>query len=659
MLDASSLGAPPPATHLELIAPPTAFSGAPTSLQVVALDAANHPVLDYAGTVEFSSSDGNAALPDSYTFTADDHGAHMFKLTLDALGKDTVTATDASAASIDGTVSVAVTPAPEATHLGVVTPDVSFAGAPTTVCVVALDASNHPVANFTGTVSFASSNADDSLPDSYTFTADDHGAHQFQVQFADAGNDTLTVADADHASVSGAATANVIPAPMPTHFQVMATGPAVAGQPTEILAVALDASNHPVPNYAGTVSFASSDNSDALPDNYTFVADDHGAHKFQATLGATGDDTLTVTDADHSVLTGSDTLNVLAASSDASQQPGPATHFHVIVAPSAFAGQQITVTVIALDASNHPAADYTGTVQFTSSDANATLPDSYTFAASDHGKLQFQAVLGMLGRDTLTATDSTTASITDTAALFVTPAPEATHFQVVTQEVSFAGQPAMVSVIALDAANNPVPNFTGTVSFASGNNGDVLPDSYTFVAEDHGVHRFQVTFASPGSDTLTVTNADDSSATGSATTLAIPAPEATHFQVIALAPAVAGQPTPVRVVALDASNNPVPFYAGNIQFASSGDSDLLPDSYTFTEDDYGTHVFQVTFAASGSDTLTVTDGSQNPLSGTETVNVLETQPGGGQPGGGQPGGGQPGGGQPGGGQPGGGQPGGG
>ena len=169
------------------------------------------------------------------------------------------------------------------------------------------------------------------------------------------------------------------------------------------------------------------------------------------------------------------------------------------------------------------------------------------------------------------------------------------------------------------------------MSFASSNADDSLPDSYTFTADDHGAHQFQVQFADVGSDTLTVTNADDSSVTGSATTLAIPAPEATHFQVVALAPAVAGQPTPVRVVALDDSNHPVPFYDGNIQFASSGNSDLLPDSYTFTEDDYGSHVFQVTFAASASDTLTVTDASQNALSGSETVNVLVTQPEGGQP----------------------------
>src|SRR5205823_3830408 len=60
----------------------------------------------------------------------------------------------------------------------------------------------------------------------------------------------------------------------------------------------------------------------------------------------------------------------------------PATHLMVLSPHVAFQNQAAPIEVIALDASNHPARGYTGTVAVTSSDTTATLPSNYTFTAS-------------------------------------------------------------------------------------------------------------------------------------------------------------------------------------------------------------------------------------------------------------------------------------
>lgn len=52
------------------------------SFDLVVEDAADNPVIDYLGTVRFSSTDANAELPVDYLFTEDDLGLHSFKLSL-------------------------------------------------------------------------------------------------------------------------------------------------------------------------------------------------------------------------------------------------------------------------------------------------------------------------------------------------------------------------------------------------------------------------------------------------------------------------------------------------------------------------------------------------------------------------------------------------
>jgi hypothetical protein len=312
-------GNPQPATHLFLFAPETAHQGQPAGLEVVALGASNLPATDYSGTVHFTSTDGSATLPADFTFQPGDYGQHFFHVTLATLGNQTVTATDTTTSSITGSITLNVGTPDVATHFLVVAPPQVPAGTAAPVLVVALDAANHPVPGYTGTVHFTSTDATVSLPADYAFTAGDHGHHLFQVTVPATGTPTLTVTDTTTSSLTGSVTLTVTPPDVATHFLVVAPRHARAGHPTHVLVVALDASNLPVLNYTGTVHFTSTDGKATLPADFTFSAGDYGSHVFQVTFGTAGSDTLTVADKATASVTGSASVDVRAASGSSAQ----------------------------------------------------------------------------------------------------------------------------------------------------------------------------------------------------------------------------------------------------------------------------------------------------------------------------------------------------
>jgi Kelch motif/Galactose oxidase, central domain len=94
--------------------------------------------------------------------------------------------------------------------------------------------------------------------------------------------------------------------------------------------------------------------------------------------------------------------------------PGPqvATHFTVTAPTTASVSTFFTITVLALDGSNNTVSGYSGTVHFTSSDPQAVLSGDSTLTS---GTAAFSASLSSLGSQTITATDTVTASITGTS----------------------------------------------------------------------------------------------------------------------------------------------------------------------------------------------------------------------------------------------------
>jgi hypothetical protein len=298
-----------------------------------------------------------------------------------------------------------------ATQLAVVSRSQAYAGQATQVTVVALDANGMIVPGYTGTVHFTSTDSKATLPADYTFTSSDHGRHTFTITPSATGSMTVTATDTTTASITGSTTINVNTAPVVTHFFVETEEQGYVGAPTEVLVAALDASNHLVRGYAGTVALTSTGSGDKLPANYTFTSSDHGVHVFSVTPGSTGSDTITATDTTTASITGTATLNVNAAQ--------VVTHLAVVAPPWTVSGQPTTAYVVALDANNRIVAGYTGTVHFTSSDSAATLPADVTFSATDHGIKAVSVTFGTSGSETLTATDTATASITGDVTIHV------------------------------------------------------------------------------------------------------------------------------------------------------------------------------------------------------------------------------------------------
>jgi hypothetical protein len=101
---------------------------------------------------------------------------------------------------------------------------------------------------------------------------------------------------------------------------------------------------------------------------------------------------------------------VLSACGGAGSTPPvlPATHFSVTAPAAVVAGTAFKVTVTALDASNNVVDSYSGTVHFTSSDAQAVLPDN---SGLTNGTGIFAATLETAGNQTITAIDTATATI--------------------------------------------------------------------------------------------------------------------------------------------------------------------------------------------------------------------------------------------------------
>jgi Ca2+-binding RTX toxin-like protein len=487
--------------HFALSVPGSATAGQALPLTLTVLDAFNNPVSAYTGTVHFTSSDAATGSPPDYTFTTADGGAHTFNITLKTAGSQTITVTAPGASA---GASVTVNPGP-ASFFGVtrVAPT-AVAGSAVAVTVTAYDAYGNVATGYTGTVDLSSTDGQAVLPDDYSFTPDDGGAHTFEITLKTAGGQTVTATDAQAGGITGSGAVTVLPAAA-TSLQVTSTVVSVAGGTTLAVTVtALDAYGNVATGYTGTVHFTSSDALAGLPADYTFtVADpadyaftetDNGTHVFGVVLGTVGTQSLTVTDAAGHTGTEGGILVTPAA-------------FLVSGFPSSVtAGDEAAFTVTALNADGSVATGYTGTVHFTSSDRQAGLPDDYTFTAADAGVHTFLATLKTAGTQSLTVGDTLTPgqSLGTQADILVT-AGDAVALIVSGYPSPVAAQaPNRVTVTAVDAYGNVATGYTGTVHFSSDDPGALLPQDYVFLAGDAGVQQFDVRFGETGTYRLRV-----------------------------------------------------------------------------------------------------------------------------------------------------------
>jgi hypothetical protein len=364
------------------------------------------------------------------------------------------------------------------------------------VTVAALDALGNVAPGYAGVVHFASSDSQAVLPPDAPLT---NGTKTFSVTFKTAGNQTVTVSSG---SLTAGTTGSITVSPgVAAQFSVTTlAASATAGTAFNFTVTALDAGNNPVASYMGTAHFTSSDPQATLPADATLT---NGTGTFSVTLKTAGNVSVTATDTATTSITG--TLNGITVN------PGPASQLTVTSpGPAATTGIAFGVTVNAVDAFGNVATNYSGTVKITSSDAQATIPANSALPGGTGG---FGVTLKTLGPQTITATDTVTASLKGTSPSIKVVTNAATQISFNAPGSILTRQTMSLTVTALDAASNQATAYAGTVHFTSSDSHAKLPADTVFAA---GTATVSVTLETAGDQTITGADKAVSSINGSA-----------------------------------------------------------------------------------------------------------------------------------------------
>src|SRR5438477_3245023 len=365
----------------------------------------------YTGTIHFTSTDAQAILPANYTFTSStattpncttgcDQGIHTFTnaVVLKTAATQSATATDVSKSTVKGSETGIVVQATTAARLvvsGIATP--RAAGTASSVTVEAKDAYGNRITNYTGTITFSSTDSRATLPPNYRFTSGtnlDNGIHTFTngVTLKTAGSQSVTATDTVTASLTGSQSAiQVNPAAASILMVSGIPSPQSQNTASPVTVEARDAFSNRATAYVGTVKFTSTDTQATLPANYKFTSGtglDNGIHSFTpgVTLKTVGTQSVTATDTVTANITGSQTGIVVVSNA--------ATTLVVSgVSSPQVAGTTSSFRVEARDAAGNIARGYTGTVRISTTDGQATRPADHTFTTSDAGIYTFSSLI--------------------------------------------------------------------------------------------------------------------------------------------------------------------------------------------------------------------------------------------------------------------------
>ena len=162
------------------------------------------------------------------------------------------------------------------------------------------------------------------------------------------------------------------------------------------------------------------------------------------------------------------------------------------------------------DAYGNLASSYKGKVKFSSSDVQAVLPVDYQFTATDAGVHTFQVTLKTAQLQSITATDVSNTTIAGSVTGIDVLAGAATQFSLGVPSTIAANTAFALKVSVLDAWGNKVKNYAGTVHFGNTAGMVGMPADYTFSPSlDAGVHTFNITLSTAGTQTLSVADTLD------------------------------------------------------------------------------------------------------------------------------------------------------
>ncbi len=494
-------------------APTIAAAGTAFPITVNSVDAFGNFSPSYLGTVSFTGGDPQGTLPANYTFTAADAGSHTFTVTDRTAGFQPVSVvTDTANPSITAVgPKVQITPiAAVSISVSVPTANPIFAGLAAPVTITLRDMFGNVASGYTGTVSLVSSDSRTSLPTSYKFTSTDFGVHTFAATFDTAGPHSLSVSDPTLTTVSSSSASFNVDPGVAAVLVVSGFPATTAGVAHSFTVSVFDAFGNLDTGFTGFVSFSSSDTRAGLPATYQFTAADAGIHIFTATFLTVGSQSLTVSDLS-SVVNGVAVAGIVGSQAAIPVSAAAAASFTIGGFPATTAGVAHSFTVTALDAFGNVATGYTGTVSFSSSDVQAGLPASYTFTAADAGVHTFSATLKTAASQSITVKDLAAPTVAGTQAAITVTAASMSHFALSISQ----GKSSSLTVAAVDAFGNVIVGYRGKIHFSDSLSSSGLPSDYTFNNTDNGVHTFNVTLNTVGTQMLMVVDTSNSAFSGS------------------------------------------------------------------------------------------------------------------------------------------------
>ncbi len=492
--------------------PSSVVAGVAASFTVTAFDPYGNLATNDDATVNFSSSDSQATLPAGSTLT---DGTGSFSATLKTAGSQSISASDGTASGSQSGITVS----PAATRQFLVTgfPSPTTAGIAGSFTVTAEDPYGNATPAYNGKVKFTSSDGQASLPAKTKLTG---GTGSFTATLSTAGTQSITATDTTTSTITGSQvgiTVNPAAAAKLVFGQKPSDATAGAAISPAVTVIVEDQFDNVVIGNGSTVTLTLSAGTFEGGSSAATSAAVNGVATFGSlTIDAAGKYTVSATDG---ALAGTGASNKFTISPAATSTlvvtgfPSPVT-----------AGTGGTITVTAEDAFGNTTPDYLGTVHFTSSDGQASLPSDYTFKTGNHGTRTFNATLKTAGTQSITATDTAAGTITGSQT-GITVNPAAASKLIISAPPSAAsGTPFSITVTAIDNYGNVATGYTGTVTFTSSDKQAVLPGDYTFSGADSGVHAFTVTLAKLGNQTITVRDTATKSINGTATVTVDSAP---------------------------------------------------------------------------------------------------------------------------------------
>ena len=284
------------------------------------------------------------------------------------------------------------------------------------------------------------------------------------------------------------------------------------------------------------------------------------------------------------------------------------------------AGMAYIFAVTASDSFGNLIIGYSGTVNLSSTDSNASFsPASYTFTSTDNGTHTFSTTLKTAGPQSISAADATNNLSGTETGITVQPASLAKLIVSGFPPSPTAGTAYNFTVSATDTYGNMITGYLGTVILSStDSNASFSPANYTFVAADKGTHTFSATLETAGLQSIKATDATNN-ASGTETDITVQPASLARLIVSGFPRSLtAGTASNFTVTTMDAFGNVITGYLGTVNLSSTDpNASFSPASYTFVAADKGMHTFSATLETAGLQSIKATDATSN-VSGTET-----------------------------------------